>query len=391
MTSRQQGLLKLNNFIKDGLAKYSSQRNFDFGPSNRSNTSTLSPFIRKRILHEKEIIKQSLDRHPYLKVEKFIQEVFWRVYWKGWLEGRPVVWQNYKKNLKIYESNLKIESKKYTQAINAKTGIECFDEWVNELQTNGYLHNHSRMWFSSIWIHTLQLPWELGADFFLRHLLDGDPASNTLSWRWVAGIHTNGKMYVANENNIQKFTLDRFKPQNKLNQSPEKPDFEFYDFIDKNLDNEISIDSNDVILLSINNLSYLDNNLQLINGNKVCFINETSFFTFSNLQNKFNQKSINDYIDFLKKKSVDCNLFKDYKDFANYYRKTNLKRIFSFYPSVGYELDHLVNEAQKNNLQIEFIYDSLDKLCWKFCSAGFFKFKSRIPKIISKFIENTHH
>ena len=391
MTSRQQALLKLTDFTKDGLAKYASQRNFDFGPSNRSNTSTLSPFIRKRILHEKEIIKQSLDRYPYLKIEKFIQEVFWRVYWKGWLEGRPTVWKNYKKNLKIYESNLTIESKKYTQAINGKTGIECFDEWVNELRTNGYLHNHSRMWFSSIWIHTLQLPWELGADFFLRHLLDGDPASNTLSWRWVAGIHTNGKMYVADENNIQKFTLDRFKPQNKLNKSPKKPDFEFFEFINKNLDNEISIDSNDVVLLSINNLSYLDNNLQLMNGNKVCFINETSIFSFSKLQNKFNHTSINDYLDFLKKKSIDCNLFKNYKDFANYYRKTNLKRIFSFYPSVGYELDHLVAEAQKNNLQIEFIYDSLDKLCWKFCSAGFFKFKSRIPKIISKFIENSQY
>ena len=63
--------------------------------------------------------------------------------------------------------------------------------------------------------------------------------------------------------------------------------------------------------------------------------------------------------------------FENYKDFIDFYKKTNLKKIFSFYPSIGYELDHLVNEAKQNNLQIKFIYDSLDKLCWKFCSAGF--------------------
>ena len=62
------------------------------------------------------------------------------------------------------------------------------------------------MWFASIWIHTLELQWELGADFFLKHLLDGDPASNTLSWRWVAGIHTKGKNYIARKSNIEKYS-----------------------------------------------------------------------------------------------------------------------------------------------------------------------------------------
>lgn len=76
----------------------------------------------------------------------------------------------------------------------------------------GYLHNHARMWFASIWIFTLRLPWELGADFFFRHLLDGDPASNTLSWRWVAGLHTKGKTYLARRDNIRDHTYGRFDP-----------------------------------------------------------------------------------------------------------------------------------------------------------------------------------
>ena len=61
------------------------------------------------------------------------------------------------------------------------TGIEGFDDWARELVDTGYMHNHARMWFASIWIFTLRLPWALGADFFLRHLLDADAASNTLS------------------------------------------------------------------------------------------------------------------------------------------------------------------------------------------------------------------
>jgi deoxyribodipyrimidine photo-lyase len=69
------------------------------------------------------------------------------------------------------------------------------------------------MWFASIWIFTLKLPWRLGADFFLRNLLDGDPASNTLSWRWVAGLHTRGKPYVAQASNIARFTEERFVPR----------------------------------------------------------------------------------------------------------------------------------------------------------------------------------
>ena len=72
------------------------------------------------------------------------------------------------------------------------------------------------MWFASIWVFTLQLPWQLGADFFLRHLLDGDPASNTLSWRWVSGLHTRGKTYLARVSNIANFTDQRFNPQGKL-------------------------------------------------------------------------------------------------------------------------------------------------------------------------------
>ncbi len=72
---------------------------------------------------------------------------------------------------------------------------------------------------------TLGLPWALGADFFMRNLLDGDPASNTLSWRWVAGLHTRGRAYAARTENIARYTQGRFNPKG-LNERPQPLDEE---------------------------------------------------------------------------------------------------------------------------------------------------------------------
>lgn len=198
--------------------RYASGRNYDKGPGKHSAVSNLSPYLRRRIITEKEIVKLALDGHGLDGAEKFIQEVFWRSYFKGWLERRPTIWGEYLTALETQkfalDTNRRLR-KDYDAAIQGRTGIECFDAWAEELAETGYLHNHARMWFASIWIFTLRLPWELGADFFLTNLLDGDPASNTCSWRWVGGLHTLGKSYGASAWNIEKFTNGRFAPDDK--------------------------------------------------------------------------------------------------------------------------------------------------------------------------------
>ena len=202
--SRSAAEENLNNFLNNGLFNYSKLRNFDFGPDKRTNISCLSPYISHGVINELEVINGSLKKNSFVKNEKFIQEILWRVYWKGWLELRPNVWSDYIIDL----GKLKLEhidNKKYLEAIEGKTNINCFNEWVNELKNYNYLHNHTRMWFASIWIFTLGLPWQLGAEFFMKYLFDGDSSSNTLGWRWVAGIQTKGKNYVASEWNIKKF------------------------------------------------------------------------------------------------------------------------------------------------------------------------------------------
>ncbi len=194
---------------------YASQRNYDLGPEKRGNVSILSPYIRRRLVTEEEVVRAALAAHSPDEAEKYVQEVFWRTYWKGWLEHRPEVWIDYKRGRDAALASLdRRQTKAVTAAEEGRTGIECFDAWARELIETGYLHNHARMWFASIWIFTLHLPWQIGADFFLRHLLDGDPASNTLGWRWVAGLHTKGKHYAAQGWNVAKFTHQRFHPGN---------------------------------------------------------------------------------------------------------------------------------------------------------------------------------
>lgn len=210
---------RLQDFLPRAGRIYAETRNSDLGPHDRSNVSTLSPWIRHRLVLEEEVIDAVLRQHSFSRAQKFLQEVFWRTYFKGWLEQRPLVWQRYCAEVKGLADELANNDslrRCYDRAVQGRTGIDCMDTWVNELVETGYLHNHARMWLASIWIFTLKLPWQLGADFFLRHLLDGDPASNTLSWRWVAGLHTRGKTYLARSTNIEKFTNGRFNPVGQL-------------------------------------------------------------------------------------------------------------------------------------------------------------------------------
>ncbi len=210
---RQAALARLAAFAPHAGHHYARTRNFDFGPQSRANISALSPWLRHRTILEEEVLTAVLQHHTPEAADAFIREVFWRGYFKGWLQHNPEVWRRYKEALARQFEDLESQPslrRRYGAAVSAKTGIECFDAWADELVQTGYLHNHARMWFASIWIYTLQLPWELGADFFLRHLLDGDAASNTCSWRWVGGLHTRGKTYLARASNIDQCTSARF-------------------------------------------------------------------------------------------------------------------------------------------------------------------------------------
>lgn len=212
--TREAALRRLASFTASMGYDYSSRRNNDLGPKDRSNVSCLSAAVRHRLVLEEELVRGAIAAHGLKAAEKFVQEVCWRTYWKGWLEMRPAVWEAYCESRDAAlerVASTPVLRRQYERAVAGQTGIACFDAWAHELTELGYLHNHARMWFASIWIYTLKLPWQLGADFFLRHLIDADAASNTLSWRWVCGLHTQGKTYLARPSNIETYTGGRFK------------------------------------------------------------------------------------------------------------------------------------------------------------------------------------
>jgi deoxyribodipyrimidine photo-lyase len=210
--TRRDGLTRLAQFLPHAGSPYASGRNMDHGPDHPGAVSRLSPYVRHRLVTERDIVAGVLARHHSDAAEKFLQEVFWRTYWKGWLDMRPAVWTRFVE-VRDRQRETFVDAAALAAAEGGTTGIDGFDDWARELVETGYLHNHARMWFASIWIFTLRLPWALGADFFLRHLVDADVASNTLSWRWVAGLQTVGKTYLATAENITKFTNGRFKPK----------------------------------------------------------------------------------------------------------------------------------------------------------------------------------
>ena len=371
--SRAKALDKLNYFVENNLSEYSKLRNFDYGPDHRSNISCLSPYITHGIISEKEVIKKSLNKFSFAKNEKFIQEVLWRTYWKGWLELRPSVWTDFLIELKKIKEDFQ-NNQTYKNAIEGKTNVECFNYWVNELKENNYLHNHTRMWFASIWIFTLNLPWQLGAEFFMQHLYDGDAASNTLGWRWVAGVQTQGKHYLASEWNIKKFTNNRFG-NIKLNENaPPKISEKKYSILKQDFTNPENIDQNNLIIFE-NNLCFETSDFQNNKFKKFYIIsnkNENRCIKLSEKVLKFKSSLIQDQEQRFKNQSIDCEVI-DISEIKK------IEKAVGLYPTIGENLDYL----NSNTFKINFLYRELDQNSWQYCNKGFFNFKNYIPKIIS--------
>jgi deoxyribodipyrimidine photo-lyase len=218
IATRSACLKVLEAFVPAMGRRYENGRNYDHGVGQHSAVSVLSPYIRRRVLTEAEVVAAALAAHGPHDARVFVEEVIWRGYFKGWLEWRPQVWDSYVEGLNADLVSLKRDRRLRRDvelAETGQTGMDYFDTWALELVDTGYLHNHARMWFASIWIFTLGLRWRLGAHFFYRHLLDGDAAANTMNWRWAAGLHTRGKPYPAPAQNIAMFTGGRFKPRDR--------------------------------------------------------------------------------------------------------------------------------------------------------------------------------
>ena len=393
--TRDAAFRRLEHFVPRAGRAYAKLRNYDRGPGRHDDVSTLSPWIRHRLILEEEVIAAVLRRHSFSAADKFIQEVFWRTYWKGWLERRPSVWHDHRGQVRELVDRLDRDAGlrgRWEEAAEGRTGIECFDAWSRELIETGYLHNHVRMWFASIWIFTLELPWELGADFFLRHLLDGDPASNTLSWRWVAGLQTRGKTYLARPDNIAKYTDGRFKAATGLASNavplegpPAPPTIAVpvtTDW-DHTLSTGLLVTEDD-----LDPLSLFDDELPFRCAAVMSATDRRSPLGVGPLVRGFVQGAIDDTRDRLVSKSCivgePTDTVASVEDWA---RGEGLRQIVTAHTPVGptaEALGELRTALAEHDIAVIPVLRDFDQAAWQHATRGFFPFREKIPSILAK-------
>ena len=366
--SKSKLIESIKQFSDTQILSYSSDRNFDYGIPHK-NVSRLSPYLRRRFISEYEVLKIILNKHKYENIEKFIEEIFWRTYWKGWLETHPYVYKEY-------------ELKHYNQIIPTKTGIKCFDHWKDELIETGYLHNHSRMWFASIWIFTLKYSWESGANFFKNNLIDWCPASNTLGWRWVAGIQTIGKPYIARAENIKHFTDNRFYPKGQLHED--------ITLLPKNTSHQKAIDLNfskESSITEIDNLGIVLNNNDLTLNQEFIDLNinyHTCLFKLKNgnpLINKFENDIFEDIIN----NNNKIELVETIENLLRWIELKKIKNLILPHETVGNEIfknSSFLNQLSDKKVTYQFYAREWDTNAFSYAKKGFFNFKKNIPYLL---------
>ena len=369
---------KWDDFLENKITNYEKLRNFDYGPTNKSSVSKLSPYISHRVLLEYELLEEVKKKYHSQKIKKFVEEIYWRIYWHGWMENRPKVWCNF-----ISENDYEYDIETYEKAINGNSELGFFNSWVNELKTYNYLHNHTRMWFASTWIFNLGLPWQLGANFFFKHLYDGDAASNLLSWRWVAGLQTKGKQYHFSPSNLRKFSNNRFNVEKINNRQIFLEETNQIPLDDEIYKSNMEPKSETLILFENDlHVSTLENILRKYKSVFIILLsNDQRKIKLSEAVLSFKQQIVLEFI----------------KQFDNVTQIDPLKlnetlvaidQLDMIYPGVGENNDFINSFKKLNNKVIFNLVRDQDLFAWKFAKKGFFKFKENIPKINQYVFQN---
>ncbi len=194
---RQKAEMLLSNIDP---VEYARTRNFGDGKITR-----LSAYIHHGILSLNEVRNHALTKcSEPVQIVKFIQELGWRDFWQRVLAAHPE-WA--RDDIEAYKTGFTAED--YADVLpddiaHGQTGVACIDSFIHELTATGYIHNHARMYLASFLVHFRRIKWQVGAKWFLQHLLDGDVASNNLSWQWVASTFSH-KPYIFNLENVDKY------------------------------------------------------------------------------------------------------------------------------------------------------------------------------------------
>ena len=240
------------------------------------------------------------------------------------------------------------------------------------------------------WIHTLKLPWELGADWFLRHLLDGDPASNTLSWRWVAGLHTAGKNYLATRLNVRRYTQDRFevtadlaKTPVNLKHSPPPPVRPLQELPAASAAGRTGILLTDEDVSASAWLTAEDAPAAVAG-----FFLAEAYEEWGTADHvvRFRKEAVRSALG----KSADNGLFESVDRLADWLKETQIEVLLMAEPPVGIWTDVLprvTRVCKESGVQLSLRRHGWDTLLWPHATHGFFRFKKVIPQVVARLDE----
>jgi len=329
--SRDAALARLADFVPHAGFDYARLRNFD--TPGHSEVSRLSPYLRHRLITEEEVLRATLAQHSREQASKFIDEVIWRTYWKGVLELRPALWTNYKADL------------------NAA--------W-NQVQTNG----------------GLRADWEAACK--------GEIA-NTLSWRWVGGLQTKGKTYLARPDNIAKFTQGRFTPKGLADHAVplEGPDLPALGPVPPS---DPSPKSGKIgLLITTEDLSpdFTGHDFHSIAA--LAPVTQTDPLLAAPKLRAFQANCISDVEQRL---GTQFESVTDVGNIVNWAQNAELNHVVMAYAPIGFVADRLTGlraALQKKNINLSVQIRQYDTTAWPKATHGFFRFKKVADDLTSDF------
>lgn len=177
------------------VVAYAKSRNYLDGAVTR-----LSPYISHGVISLPYIVQTIRKQYSIKQAEKFIQELAWREFFlRVWEAKKEQIHNDMRFAMEYVSPDIP------NAIIEGNTGIHVIDNAITALYENGYMHNHERLWLASIVCNLAKTHWFNPSQWLYYHLFDGDIASNTLSWQWVAGTFSH-KKYYANQENINTYS-----------------------------------------------------------------------------------------------------------------------------------------------------------------------------------------
>jgi deoxyribodipyrimidine photo-lyase len=176
----------LDRYLASDARRYLDVRN-DLGADL---TSRLSPYLRFGCLSATELASRAAEVGA--GATELIRQLAWRDFYGQLLASDPSLrWRGIRSAPPDLPAPPRDAATLLRRWSEGRTGIPLVDAAMRQLRREGWIHNRARMVTASFLTRRLGVPWQEGAEVFMRFLVDGDPASNSGGWQWAAGTGTD--------------------------------------------------------------------------------------------------------------------------------------------------------------------------------------------------------